>query len=122
MKNKLLLFIAFILFADAFGTIRNVPSTYLTIQSALSASVSGDTVLVQPGTYYENITWPSINSIALLSAGDSSNTIINGSAANRVITFNGGGIDTTTIIRGFKITNGRLTVSHSYGGGMYINS
>jgi hypothetical protein len=123
MKNKILLLIAFILLGQyAFGIIRNVPSTYATIQSALNASVAADTVLVQPGTYYENIIWPGVNSIVLLSAGDSSNTIINGNAADRVITFNGGSIDTTTVIRGFKITNGRLTVSHSYGGGIYINS
>jgi hypothetical protein len=123
MKHKILFLVAFTLSAGfVSGAIRNVPSTYLTIQSALNASVAGDTVLVQPGTYYENITWPAVNSIVLLSAGDSSNSIIDGNAADRVITFNNGGIDTTTVIRGFKITNGRLTGSYAYGGGMYFNS
>jgi len=33
----------------------NVPSQYSTVQSAINASSNGDTVLVQPGTYVENI-------------------------------------------------------------------
>jgi hypothetical protein len=119
--KKILLFSAFTFYmAFASGTVRHVPSAYSTIQSALNACIAGDTILVQPGTYMENITWPSVNSIALLSAGDSSNTIIDGNAADRVITFYSGGIDTTTVIRGFKITNGRLYVSHSYGAGIYF--
>ena len=56
----------------------NVPGEYSTIQSALSAAGNGDTVLVQPGTYTENIIWPETNGIKLISAGDSSNTIIDG--------------------------------------------
>ena len=33
-----------------------VPSQFPTVQSAISAAVNGDTVLVDPGTYVENIT------------------------------------------------------------------
>jgi hypothetical protein len=68
------------LFITTFGfaTTINVPTDYTTIQAALTAANATDTVLVQPGTYTENIIWPNVNSIKLISAGDSSNTIIDG--------------------------------------------
>ena len=56
-----------------------VPTAYSTIQAGLNAASSGDTVLVAAGTYTENIIWPNVNGIKLISAGDSSNTIIDGS-------------------------------------------
>ena len=37
------------------STIINVPADYSTIQQGIDAGQDGDTVLVQPGTYYENI-------------------------------------------------------------------
>jgi len=37
------------------ATIINVPDNYPTIQEGIDTSTDGDTVLVQPGTYYENI-------------------------------------------------------------------
>ncbi|MBT4360102.1 MAG: hypothetical protein HOD11_03940, partial [Candidatus Marinimicrobia bacterium] len=99
----------------------NIPDDYATIQAGLNAADSTDMVLVQPGTYYENIIWPETNGITLLSAGDSSNTIIDGDNNGSVLTINGSGlsIDSTTIIRGFKITNG---TSIFYGGGIAIDS
>ena len=63
----------------AAATIINVPADYSAIQAALNAAQSGDTVLVQPGTYYENVILPDVNGIKLISAGDTSNTIIDGS-------------------------------------------
>ena len=97
----------------------NVPYDYSTIQSALSAANETDTVLVQPGTYTENIIWPETNGIKLISAGDSSNTIIDGGGLSSVIYMNPQTvtIDTTTLIQGFKITNGGNV---SNGAGMYL--
>jgi hypothetical protein len=96
-----------------------VPSAYSTIQAGLNAASSGDTVLVAAGTYTENIIWPDVNGIKLISAGDSSNTIIDGSGTSSVIYMNPSSatIDTTTLIQGFKITNGGGV---SNGGGMSI--
>ena len=93
---------------NCFSVKRNVPSAYSTIQSALNACHFGDTVYVQPGTYTEHLVWPATDYIKLISAGDSSNTIIDATSNGRCITINHpvGVIDSTVIIRGFKITRG----------------
>lgn len=120
---KILLFlILFILSAKTFcQNIINVPSQFSTIQSAINSAVSGDTILVEPGIYKENIFWTKINGIKLVSAGDTSNTIIDGQKLSSVIYFNSDGvIDSNTIIDGFKIINGGEV---SNGGGItLINS
>lgn len=99
----------------------NVPNDYGTIQLGLNNASPGDTVLVQPGTYYENIFWPETNGIKLISVSDSSNTIIDGSGVGTVIYMNPqtATIDTTTLIKGFKITNGGNV---DRGGGFYIKN
>ena len=102
----------------------NVPGDQPTIQAGIdSAAVAavGDTVLVAPGTYYENIIWPEVNGIKLISAGDSSNTVIDGGGISSVIYMNPSTatIDSTTEVRGFKITNGGNV---SNGGGLFVSS
>jgi len=112
---------------SAYGTpvpiVINVPTDYSTIQAALTAAGTSDTVLVQPGTYTENIFWPETNGIKLISAGDSSNTIIDGGGVSSVIYMNpqSATIDTTTLIQGFKITNGG-NENISSGGGLLIKN
>jgi len=101
-------------------TTRNVPSQYSTIQAGLNAAQSGDTVLVQPGTYIENIFWPTLNGIKLIAAGDTTNTIIDGNKIGSIITMNGHLIiDSSTCIYGFTLKNG---YSYSKGGGICIDS
>ncbi len=106
--------------ATLFAEIINVPDEYPTIQAALTAADSSDTVLVQPDTYYENIFWPEVNGIKLISNGDSSNTVIDGGGISSVIYVNptSATIDTTTLIQGFKITNGGNV---QYGGGIFLS-
>ena len=103
------------------ANIINVPADSVTIQSAIDGAVNGDTVLVQPGTYPENILWPDVNGIKLLSAGDTSDTIIDGDTSGSVIHMNPttATIDSTTEIRGFKITNGGNIAD---GGGMFVSN
>lgn len=117
-------FILFLLLTPGvlFATVRSVPSSYATVQAALSACTGGDTVLVQPGTYITNVVWPNVNGIKLFSAGDSSNTILTANNAGRVIYINFSVVDTTTVIRGFTITGGNLTGSSGYGAGINISS
>ena len=93
----------------AFSLKRNVPGTYASIQLALNACVQGDTVLVQPGTYTENLYWPKIQNIKLFSAGDSSNTIIDANFVGRCLTIIDSTktlIDSNSVVSGFKLKNG----------------
>ncbi|MBK5284431.1 MAG: hypothetical protein JJE25_03430, partial [Bacteroidia bacterium] len=129
MKKKLLILILFFHFTLACNylsaNVLNVPGSYATIQAALNVATTGDTVLVQPGTYFENIIWPATQSIRLISAGNSSNTTIDGGGVGTVIScyHQNTPLDSTTVIRGFRITNGQAgdtTVSSAYGGGIYL--
>ncbi len=103
---------------NSFASILNVPSTYTTIQAALNAATVGDTVLVQPGTYMENLIWPNTADLKLLSAGDTTNTIIDGGGTGICLAILVP-INNTTIISGFRFTNGS-TVNYSGGTGAGI--
>ncbi len=98
------------------STIRHVPGSYTTIQAALNACVTGDTVLVAPGTYNENLVWPLTLSIRLISSSGSASTIIDGGAVGRVINISMGA-DNLTLIDGFTIRNGYS----DYGAGIACN-
>src|SRR6516162_912985 len=81
-----------------------VPAGYSTIQSAIDAASAGDTVLVSPGTYYENLDFNG-KAITVASAAGPPATIIDGGDAGAVVNFrNGEGPD--SIIKGFTIQNG----------------
>jgi len=85
-----------------------VPQNYTTIQAALNAADSGDVVLVAAGTYQENIIWPEVNGIRLISESGSANTIIeSNSKGNSIIKISPtiANIDSTTSIEGFTIKN-----------------
>jgi len=120
-KPGLILLLIFICNEVCFSNIINVPANYPTIQAALNSASYGDTVLVQPGTYIENITWPANHGIKLFSAANSSNTIIDGNGTGRVLHFPGNNnYDSTTVVKGFTITNGHVNTSHAYGGGIAL--
>lgn len=121
---KKILFLIFILLSSAlYSTILNVPADQPTIQDAINISVDADTVLVQPGVYYENINYNgkliTIGSLFLMTQDPSylASTIIDGSSSERVVIF-WSGEDATTVLSGFTITNG----SSSYGAGIYCNA
>jgi len=60
----------------------NVPTDYPTIQQAINAASSGDTISVAPGTYYENL---QIGKTIFLQGSDKETTIINGGGSGDVI-------------------------------------
>ena len=110
--------IVFMFFAiiSSWATIINIPGDYPTIQLGIDAGVDGDTVLVQPGTYVENVNFNGHNIVLgslFLTTGDTGyieQTVIDGNSAGRVVTFENGE-DNFTIITGFTIRNGGNTYS-----------
>ena len=82
----------------------NVPAGQPTIQAAINAASNGDTVLVAPGTYRENINFMG-KAVTVTSSGGPAVTTIDGSAAGSVVTFdtNEG---TNSVLSGFTIANG----------------
>ena len=89
-------------------TTLNVPADYPTIQAALNAAGDGDTILVQPGTYYENLIWPDVDGITLTSSGGPADTIIDGGGIGHVIyiAIQSVNITNNTTIYGFTIQGG----------------
>ncbi len=76
-----------------------------TIQAAIDASAPGDTVLVAPGTYHENLSITgSHNGICVLSNSGAASTTIIAKEAGTVVDF--AGVDTTTTLKGFTLTGG----------------
>jgi beta propeller repeat protein len=110
----------------------NVPGNYSTIQQAIDNSSSGDTVIVQPGTYYENIDFKGKN-ITLRSTDPENpaivaSTIINANGQGSVVTFKTSETN-NAVLTGFTITGGigtltssSSTSSYYYGGGIYCTN
>ena len=113
-------FIVFVSFLSS--TIINVPADQPTIQEGINVAVDGDTVLVQPDTYFENINYNGKNitvASLFLTTQDTiyiSQTIIDGDSIDSVVTFESGE-DSTSTLTGFTITNG----SNFHGGGIYCH-
>ena len=112
----------------------HVPSGYPTIQSAVDAAFSGDTVLVAPGTYQENILIQGNDKIITLASnfifsGDTNdiiNTIIDGSDPvdpnyGMVVLIKYQYAGPSSVVTGFTITGGR-GYYNTYGGGIYASS
>ncbi len=96
-----------------------VPQDYYSIQSAINASVNGDTVVVYPGTYIENINFKGKNIVLTSRFYENKDlqfiysTIINGSqpvdqnVASVVLFITGE--DSNAVLQGFTITGGKGT-------------
>ena len=104
----------------------NVPAQFPTIQLAINQAKDGDTILVSPGTYKENIVWIATNFILasqILLTNDTSfisRTIIDGNAAGSVLTISGVS-SPNAMLSGFTIQNGNSSTSSggpAYGGGI----
>ncbi|MBC8527261.1 MAG: carboxypeptidase regulatory-like domain-containing protein, partial [Candidatus Cloacimonetes bacterium] len=99
------------------GSLQN---PFATIQHGIVTSSEGDTVLVQPGTYVENINYNGKNitvASKYLTTQDTSyisQTVIDGNNDDTVVEFSNGE-DMTAILTGFTIRNGNA----NDGGGIY---
>ncbi len=106
-----------------------VPTDSSTIQKGIDSAFDGDTVLVLPGLYYENIDF---SGKKILVASDFifdqdqktvDSTIIDGSCEKSVVVFVSGE-DSNSVLAGFTIQNGRSfrIDEFFYGGGIYCSS
>ena len=100
----------------------NVPGDFSTIQAGIEASADNDTVLVQPGTYQENLNFNGHNivvgSLFLTTEDDAYivTTIIDGNQTGSVVIFASSESEQARLI-GFTIQNGLA----DDGGGIYCN-
>jgi parallel beta-helix repeat protein len=128
MKRTYIFVLALVVFTHlpAFSTIINIPDDYETIQEGIDASTDGDTVLVQPETYVENINFNGHEIVLgsmFLTTGDPtyiSQTIIDGGFngfLGPVVVFESGE-DIWVEIVGFTIQNGHSDPFTGEGGGI----
>jgi parallel beta-helix repeat protein len=110
-------------FSPGWSTVINVPGDYPTIQQGIDASSDGDTVLVQPDVYNENLNFNGHNILLgslFITTNDTSyisTTIIDGDSLGTVITFTGGE-NNNACVAGFTIRHG-LT---AFGAGIFCEN
>ena len=111
MKRVILSSLAILLIAtiQAQAETRLVPVDYVTIQQAINSSNDGDLIIVEAGTYRENINFSSKNIV--LTSTDPNDpeivaaTIIDGNGQGSVVTFENGETS-EAVLAGFTITGG----------------
>ncbi len=113
--NSFLVYHIIILCSFSFSATLTIPTDYPTIQSGIDASISGDTVLVNSGTYFENIDFLGKN-ISVMSVEGPQHTIIDGYENGSVVRITSE-VDSTALLKGFTLQHGRATI----GSGLYIH-
>lgn len=113
MKKLVLIQIFYLFLSVSYSqNVIRVPLNYPTIQGAIGVATSGDTIKVDKGIYFENISLTK-NGITILSTSTKEETIIDGSKINTTFYCSGN----NNVINGFTIRNGKAT----QGGGIYCS-
>jgi|GEM_PF-5296840 hypothetical protein len=115
------LLISFIAFGVSNAAVINVPEDHETIQEAINASQNGDTVLVAPGEYTENINLIGRDISLIGNPNNPAETMIFAAEDGSVITYSRGETR-NSILSGFTISGGtgnQIDDQH-YGGGIFI--
>ena len=107
------------------GDVHNVPGDFGTIQAAIDAASSGDTVLVADGSYNEAIDFLG-KEITVESENGSAYTTIDGAGLTTSIVMCNTDETANSVLRGFELLNGvsgtdDMDPASNVGGGMYIN-
>lgn len=118
MRNLLTALFLFLSISLVFAQTHRVPDDFDSIQSAVNESDDGDTVLVAPGEYAENIDL-SGHSIVLLGVHEApEEVIIDGGENGSIVTIVDNGNDPTTV-SGFTLRNGQA--EGDGGGGLFCD-
>lgn len=101
-----------------------VPVGFHTIQAAIDASSHGDTIIVMPGVYFENIDFKGKNVLVQSIVPENTDTIaltiIDGGGNGPVVRFEGGENE-DAMLYGFTITNGNAGTNGD-GGGIKVSN
>jgi hypothetical protein len=119
-NSRFFLLAAVALASPAFAAVIHVPGDQPTIQAAIDAAVDGDTVLVSPGTYVENINFEG-KAITVTSSGGPAVTILDGNMNGTVVTFNSGE-SSDSVLSGMAVRNGyNVNTNQFQAGGIDID-
>jgi hypothetical protein len=121
MKRLVWLFVVLASGSLVRAAVISVPADQPTIQDAIDVAQNGDTVLVAPGTYPENINF-SGKEITVKSSNGNKVTIIDGGHNNSVVTFSSGE-GRKAALHGFTVQNGEANGATDFeGGGISISN
>lgn len=103
------------------AAILHVPADQASIQGAINAAANGDTVLIAPGTYFENIDFLG-KAITVTSEQGPAVTIIDGGSSGPVVTF-AASETVQSVLSGLTLQHGQGTSAAGYnGGGVHIQN